>query len=341
MLILIGSLFGAAYFGYQGTPAYSVALWAFMCSFWFMYEKREFVKLAKEKAYGGGNFSIAAKFTAILLFTSVFTMLLLVQYTLYYAVRWGMQEKIDNRGSLIQPTPPTQLKSVRNPGEYMTVEDFNASPRKKIPTETPAMAQHNRRMQEFGFDTFGQQNPSTEKAIMTSANSQASGLWVSEKDGFGANFPSAPRKISVATSQSSGYAYQSAQEFTNGLVLYAISVVPMPSDTTKEMQKTFLENSNAGFVKTMGQSPEAAITTWTKFGDGRDQLNYEFEYDVQGVPLMKTNGFWLMDNNRTIRVSISYTKGLSPHDRNTATSFLDSFIILTKRGDVSQPVKNH
>lgn len=167
-------------------------------------------------------------------------------------------------------------------------------------------------------------------AILLSVNTQASGVWVSSEGEFGANFPNEPNKIGGETSLISAYAYQSVKEFVGGLVLYSIAVTPITIKVTPEEEKAYLYQVNTGFVKSMGQDPSVTNTKLDKFESGRNRLNYDFGYDVQGVPLMKTYGFWLVDKNRAIRVSISYTKGLSTKDQHAALSFLDSFMLITK-----------
>ena len=50
-------------------------------------------------------------------------------------------------------------------------------------------------------------------------------------------------------------------------------------------------------------------------------------FSFNGLPL-KGVGFWIIDDNRTIRVSVAYEKSLPNHDARTVTSFLDSFRLL-------------
>ncbi len=157
----------------------------------------------------------------------------------------------------------------------------------------------------------------------------AAGLWSNSADGFGAKFPQTPERVGAATSTGSGYAYQSSKSFSNGGALYAITVVPIPPNIAKEKPTEFLEASNAAFVKSMGQNPSSAKVKWARFVDDRKRLNYEFEFVYSGVPF-KGYGFWIIDKNRAIRVSVSYTKSLSRNEVRETISFLDSFVILTK-----------
>jgi len=165
-------------------------------------------------------------------------------------------------------------------------------------------------------------------AFQLSAKAQAAEVWVSRTDGFGANFPSAPQKVGAESSTVSAYAYQSAKEFSSGIVLYSIAVTPLTSDVKPEDEKTYLAQLNSDFVKTMGQDPRVMHARWSKFGTKINRLNYEFDYDLQGVPLMKTYGYWLVDRGRVLRVSVSYTKTLSDKDRRTTLEFLDSFALI-------------
>jgi hypothetical protein len=166
--------------------------------------------------------------------------------------------------------------------------------------------------------------------ILVSFQVLSRGLWNNSDEGFAANFPTAPTRVNAASSQVTGYAYQSAQNFDNGGVLYAITVVPITLKIAKEKSTEFLVESNATFVKSMGQSPSEAKVKWAKFGDDRKRLNYEFDFNYSGVPL-KAYGFWIIDRDRAIRVSVSYTKSLASNEIREAISFLDSFFIVSKK----------
>lgn len=158
----------------------------------------------------------------------------------------------------------------------------------------------------------------------------AAGMWSNTEDGFGANFPVAPTRVGAATTQGAGYAYQSSQSFDNGGALFAITVVPVSSEIFKNKSKDFLEASNAAFVQSMGQKLSQAKVKWLKFGGNKKRLNYEFDFLYNGVSL-KGVGFWIMDKNRAIRVSVAYTNTLTSQQARETISFLDSFFILSNR----------
>lgn len=159
----------------------------------------------------------------------------------------------------------------------------------------------------------------------------ANGQWTNVEDGFGANFPTTPTKVQAATAQGSGYAFQSVQSFDNGGALYAITVSPAPSKIPKNQSKEFLEASNAVFIKMMGQKLSQAKVEWLIFGDGRNKLNYECEFFYDGI-LFKGLGFWIMDRNRAIRVSVAYTNTLTKQQVREVVPFLDSFMTLSPGG---------
>jgi len=157
----------------------------------------------------------------------------------------------------------------------------------------------------------------------------AADIWSNLAEGFGAKFPQIPEKISAVTSTGSGYAYQSSKKISNGGALYAITVAPILPNIPKVNVTEFLETSNDAFVISMGQNPSNAKVKWVKFGDNRKRLNYEFDFVYGEVPF-KSYGFWIVDRNRAIRVSVSYTKNLSRNKVRETISFLDSFMFLNK-----------
>ena len=156
----------------------------------------------------------------------------------------------------------------------------------------------------------------------------ASGLWSNTSEGFGAIFPETPEKVSAATSQGAGYAYQSTKSFANGGALYAITIVPIPSAIKQSSFNSFLEMSNDAFVKSMGQDPKRAKANWYSFGDGRKRLDYDFRFTCNGIPF-RGRGFWIIDRGRAIRVSVSYTESLTSKEAGEVLRFPESFVILT------------
>lgn len=157
----------------------------------------------------------------------------------------------------------------------------------------------------------------------------ASRLWSSTSEGFGATFPETPKKVSVTNSQMTGYAYQSAKKFTNGGALYSITVLPIPSDIDKSSFNSLLEMSNDAFMKSMGQDPKKAKINWNSFGDCRKRLEYDFRFIYDEMPF-RGHGFWIIDGNRAIRVSVSYTERLTSKEEDEVLHFPESFCILAK-----------
>jgi hypothetical protein len=85
MFILIGSLFGAAYFGYNGTTIYAVIGWSCFCTIWFMISNKSVLHYARENAYGADSKPTAgSNFTTLLIFVAIATCLTGVQISVYY-----------------------------------------------------------------------------------------------------------------------------------------------------------------------------------------------------------------------------------------------------------------
>ena len=85
MLILIGSLFGAAYFGYKGLSFYVVIGWAIFCALWFMKQNKELLEQARQNAYGEkSDPNIGSRLTSFLIFIAIAAVLCGVQLGAYY-----------------------------------------------------------------------------------------------------------------------------------------------------------------------------------------------------------------------------------------------------------------
>ncbi len=165
---------------------------------------------------------------------------------------------------------------------------------------------------------------------MFSSTAASSGLWVSAEDGFGANFPADPTRVDAATAQGTGYVYQYVQSFDNGAAIFAITVVPSLSEAEKKYQKVTLETIHSEALRLIGVPPDQNKFEWVLFGDGKNRLNYEFDCMYDGS-LFKGLGFWIIDGNRAIRVSIAYTGTLSNQQIRKASSFLDTFAIFSRK----------
>ena len=156
----------------------------------------------------------------------------------------------------------------------------------------------------------------------------ANTMWINEEEGFGAIFPNTPTKTDAATSQAAGYAYQYIQNFDSGVALLAITISSVSSKIAKNKTKEFLEASHSIFIEMLGMKPSQNKVKWLTFGDGRNQLKYECDFIYDGV-LFNGVGFWIMDGNRAIRVSVAYTTTLTSQQAREVISFLDSFTIFS------------
>jgi hypothetical protein len=85
MLILVGSLFGAAYFGYNGTTIYAVLVWAILCAIWFLVSQKDVLEIARTTAYGSNSSpNTGSRFTTFLIFVSIAAVLTGVQIGVYF-----------------------------------------------------------------------------------------------------------------------------------------------------------------------------------------------------------------------------------------------------------------
>jgi len=152
-------------------------------------------------------------------------------------------------------------------------------------------------------------------------------LWTNSKNRIGAMFPSSPEMHEAVTSGGTGIAYQSNKRFNEGASLFAITIVPMDKNKLKNGTDVFLKAANSSFIESMGSDPKKATINWTKFGDGRSKLNYDFIFDYSGFKL-KGKGYWIYDKNRAIRVSVAYMTTLKSVDIKETVAFLDTFILV-------------
>lgn len=163
--------------------------------------------------------------------------------------------------------------------------------------------------------------------LIISCESVAASVWNNTYDGFGASFPDEPVRTGTVMSHGRGYSYQSSKRFSKGAALYAITVVEVSPAIARTKPIEFLKAVHAEFVRTMGSELGNSITKQSRFGDGRKRLNYEIDFVHSGA-LLKGYGFWIIDNNRAIRVSVVYSKSIGMHEAQEVVSFLDTFVLL-------------
>lgn len=85
MFILVGSLFGAAYFGYTAANILAVPIWAIVCTIWFLGSNKDVLKYSRKVAFGQESSpSPWSYFTAFLIFVAIATVLTGVQVGLYF-----------------------------------------------------------------------------------------------------------------------------------------------------------------------------------------------------------------------------------------------------------------
>ena len=154
-------------------------------------------------------------------------------------------------------------------------------------------------------------------------------IWIDDNGEYGARFPNEPKKINATTTAIKAYGYQCIKQYSNGGALFGFIVTISPEKITDANTKIFLEESNASFIKSLGQDPKNGKTKWGKFGDGRPKLTYELSFTNDDIPF-RGIGYWIIYKGRAIRVSVSYMNTLSKKDINQAKEFLETFTILRK-----------
>lgn len=156
----------------------------------------------------------------------------------------------------------------------------------------------------------------------------AQSLWVSSEEGFAARFPSDPEKVEATSSTKSGYAYQSSKKFKAGFALYAVTIVgSIPKISKTADVKKYIEKANIGYIKSNGQNPAGAQIKWTQFGDGRPKLKYATDIQYRGIQL-RSKGYWITDEKRILRISVTYTKNIANKYRRNIGDFLDTFVLI-------------
>jgi len=153
--------------------------------------------------------------------------------------------------------------------------------------------------------------------------------WKNSENGFRADFPTPPKRKSASSTLGTSYAYQSTKKFSAGGALYAITVTPLPSEIKKDDHSNFLVASNTEFAKNMRQTSSGAKAKWGKCANGLNCLIYRFDYSYSKSPFTAF-GFWIINKNRIIRVSVSFSKYLSKEEVREVASFVDSFALLAE-----------
>lgn len=167
----------------------------------------------------------------------------------------------------------------------------------------------------------------TRERVQTVDISGGHELWLNAEDGIAAYFPTPPERVNVATQDEAGHAWISTVRSGEGGVLYQITVVPISTSVAPVQQRAFLESKARTFAQMVGKDPKTQSFTWATFGDGRKNLVFAFPYEAEGRRV-RTEGFWLIDKKRVIKVSITYTVELPTAKVDNARMFLKGFSVL-------------
>lgn len=152
-------------------------------------------------------------------------------------------------------------------------------------------------------------------------------VWVSSQDGIAAAFPEQPTRVGAASQDATGFAYQAAFQFEDGGALASVFIVPTASRFTGASARAFLNGAHEGFLQALGASPADASTEWDRFADGRTILRYTVRFQYQGSAL-SGRGFWLLDGQRALRISVAYPLSLSAASIAAAEHFPSTFMLL-------------
>lgn len=152
-------------------------------------------------------------------------------------------------------------------------------------------------------------------------------VWVSSQDGIAAAFPEQPTRVGAASQDATGFAYQAAFQFEDGGALASIFIVPTAAQFTGASERAFLNGAHEGFLQALGASQADATTEWDRFADGRTILRYTVRFQYQGSAL-RGQGFWLLDGQRALRISVAYPVSLSAASIAAAEYFPSTFLLL-------------
>lgn len=151
--------------------------------------------------------------------------------------------------------------------------------------------------------------------------------WLDTDDGIGAYFPELPEKVEVASPDEQGHAWIATEVIDDGGVVYQISVVKIEGSLDESSHSNFLRAKADSFAKSLGVDPSQQALKWTPFGDGRARLNFSMPY-VMRERNIRTEGFWIIDKQRVIKVSITYTDDVSQSELERARLFSRGFTLI-------------
>ena len=158
----------------------------------------------------------------------------------------------------------------------------------------------------------------------------ATPLWSSPDGRYFASFPSPPERITASAASAGSVGYQTVEQHREGAVIYLVSVTELPGEVPARLQRgdeaSLLEASCLEFSESLGAPSSSLERARARFSDGRPMVKYALRFDYAGQPA-ESRGFWLFDEGRIIRVSISFLRPAKARRIREAERFLESFVI--------------
>jgi len=149
--------------------------------------------------------------------------------------------------------------------------------------------------------------------------------WTDPNGRYTVAFPSKPVKREVG----GAYAFQVTKTIEGKGVLYALTVTPIAIATGSYEERRFLENANAAFLQSLGVGLSRAKMFPTELVGGGQKLGYTFTSVLNGVNVFSM-GFWIIDGDYTVRVSVLYDASLDDANSAFVNIFLSSFELIER-----------
>lgn len=151
-------------------------------------------------------------------------------------------------------------------------------------------------------------------------------FWISTEDQVAAIFPVEPERIGSISATSEGHAYQAAYNAEEFSALYAITFAPANEVLRSDAERALLA-INQFYAFSMNASEIAPYPKWSTFTDGSPMLWFRIRFDEKEMPFDSV-GFWIINEDRVIRVSVAYTGGANQEELAQIADFLQGFTTL-------------
>ncbi len=149
-------------------------------------------------------------------------------------------------------------------------------------------------------------------------------LWKSAADRIVAAFPGSPKRVEAGQPGVRVHAYQDYFEFEDDLMAMAQVTITSGSAAAEVAGRNMLRMTHASYASSIGAEARRSRTKEIAFGVGKAALEFEVYFRIDGVPAVST-GFWVLDGDRVVRVSVVYPEALPPQDIAVARHFPKTF----------------